>query len=210
MGVKNNTKGFTSVVIIVIIGVIAITVIGVAWWYESSRKEPANINKTVTTNKNVNTNIAISDWQTYKNTTYNYSIQYPTDYEINNIKDNGKSLTIKNTIKAPDVNDDIGSSQTVYITVFTSSEDESDYNQELYAWAMNGFIEPYVTGYFNKGTAKLGSNTFISFGVVGGMIDANSYFLIKDDVVFQIQDSIVQAENHDDNKAIISTFQFLN
>lgn len=100
-----NNKGFIALVIVILISVMAVGLVGAAWYYEANKNDtviektntvsPVNTNistntntitntlTNTTTNTVVNTNTAgvdTSDWQTYENEEYGYSIQFPSDW----------------------------------------------------------------------------------------------------------------------------------
>ncbi len=106
-----NQKGIISVVIIVLISVMAVGLVAAAWYYETNKEEvnsskntvvvntnsTANVNSVsnvnMSTNSSANVNVSVdintdtvvgntSDWQTYENGELNYSIKYPSDWNL--------------------------------------------------------------------------------------------------------------------------------
>jgi hypothetical protein len=80
---KNYQKGF---VVPLLISIIAILIIGGGVYIYSNKKVENNTPVVVNSNlpaQSNQTSTTTSDWKTYTNTTYGYSIKYPADWKIN-------------------------------------------------------------------------------------------------------------------------------
>lgn len=100
-----NQKGFTHWVIVILISIMAVGLVGVAWYYEEEKKEvntnttntpiivavntnetaDINVNKTghttgIQTGSKQNVQIDTTDWQQYTNETYNFSLRFPPEF----------------------------------------------------------------------------------------------------------------------------------
>ncbi|MDP2685317.1 MAG: hypothetical protein Q8P20_09885 [bacterium] len=76
-----NISGFTYIAIIILISLMAVGFVGIAWYYEDN-KEDIDIVSNATTTTTINAADDTTEWQTYTNNTYGYSIQYPSDWEV--------------------------------------------------------------------------------------------------------------------------------
>ena len=83
-----NTSGFTHWAIVILISIMAIGLVGAAWYYEENKGKIVNTNTTVSNNTETNTNVMadinsnsdISEWETYENEELGFSFQYPTEF----------------------------------------------------------------------------------------------------------------------------------
>ncbi|MFC1687245.1 hypothetical protein ACFL0L_01605 [Patescibacteria group bacterium] len=103
----NYQKGFTHWVVVILISVIAVGLVGAAWYYEENKEEVTTTTNTgtinvntniVPTNSAVNTNTAVNvnsstntntvidetdDWQVHRDDfRYGFTFKYPTDWEF--------------------------------------------------------------------------------------------------------------------------------
>lgn len=83
-----NTSGFTHWVIVILIFVLAIGLVGAAWWYEVNRKKtdtPIKTDLEINANTSVNTNTGvdnIKNWLTYENEEIGFSFRYPAEWGV--------------------------------------------------------------------------------------------------------------------------------
>ena len=87
-----NILGFTHLVIVILISVMAVGLVVVAWYYEENKEEITISNTSATTNTNTVktiTNIAVNtntitketdNWLTYKNEEVGFSFRYPAEW----------------------------------------------------------------------------------------------------------------------------------
>ncbi len=86
-----NQKGISTTAILLIVGIIIIAG-GLVWWgvsrnYDTNQNNNNNSNTNTATNSNQNTNINITTdpvtgWNIYTNDKYGYRLQYPTEWEL--------------------------------------------------------------------------------------------------------------------------------
>lgn len=180
----------------------------------ASTNQVANNNASVNTNTTVNTNATSNSnsttdptagWKTYTNTTYDYSIKYPSQYSPSGTDHRYQFMSGTAGQPGP------------LVVVVSHTESNGDeivaggqtdfYDNRVYDWGMAGFpTTPEMNQSFsNKTTEKLGENTFTVFDYdQGGSLTSKSYFLVKNKIVYRLTSWRPDAVN----KTIISTLTF--
>lgn len=144
-----------------------------------------------------------SDWMTYTNEEYKFSLDYPSTYTLEN-KSIGVELVRVFSGNPPD---DMGGRHIVRVDFLDGNG--SDVDNKLYDWAIGGFIEE-MAGYFDKDDQVVNGSDFAVFDVASGMDDVVEYFLIRDDKVLRIYSSLLGHYNESLNQDIINSFVFFN
>jgi len=88
---SKQNKGFTSILIIIVLVIIAFGV----WYFASTRQ--SNIETETTTTPNItqpteSPAVVANDWKTYENTTYEFTFRYPPEANVNDTGSNYMSV----------------------------------------------------------------------------------------------------------------------
>jgi hypothetical protein len=171
---------------------------------------------------NGNTNAepdATADWKTYTNNAYGYTLRYPNEYTVTEAANSyhGGVTFLRDTPNDParNVNGFImPDRREVTVSVIETSPlsqfaGSADY-QQYYQWVRSSFTNDPPSGYYDRETIKLGSNTFIRFTVASGVDSVYEYFLQHGDLTFSFYESVLtsSATAHAENQQLLTTFSF--
>ncbi len=165
---------------------------------------PSEVRNTATYVRQV---INTVDWKTYTNTKYTYSIKYPDTYVQSGTD---QRIMLVHKVAAPPDNYLGGQTHAVTINVddgvntkgFTKSE------LEWFDWAKKGFSEPYPAGFLNKRQETINGQVWTLFTVASGQDSLTDYFMVKNGIVYELQDDRLGNTTDATNKDIIATFTF--
>lgn len=145
-------------------------------------------------NTNIIKNINTKGWQSYVDSNYKYSIQYPSSYTML-----GEGELVRF------ISNEVSSENLDGVIILLHTRNDSDVSR----WARAGFSGPLPAGYSNVRTVTIGDNSFTAADEVGEKGTITRYFIIRNAIVYEISESFPRKEKSD-SISIISTFVFIN
>lgn len=184
---KGSSAWLWAILAIVIVA--AAAVVYFVWQGRSNVNTNAAIQNTNSSNTNTNVSVNTSDWQTYANTKYGYSLKYPIDWTATIGKTSGGSFSVDKAIEQvlitpPHSSLDFAPASQCTITVFQRSN-----SSDLKTWIASSNLYD-TTG---EGLHLL-TQTDITEGLVSGLLvnEGGPNYTMTDSFFFMRSNAIIR------------------
>lgn len=194
---------------------LAVILIGVGFfaWINSSQSktetavpvaETSTPATAVVTPATTPTTVSTADWKTYTNTTYSYSIKYPSDWYLYDSNNKDVRVQPKQAYSGPVANEPIPGPDSNAFEVIVSSTTKS--LTDAANVASNGMGKTRTSIIIGGQPGILGTTTCADNPGVG--CDAPTWLVVYKGYQYLISSNLGYDSNKTDFEAILSTFQF--